>query len=177
RGSGRGLPLGHAGAGDAEPGSRRAAPAHGASGPGRRAVASPAATRRGGRHRPGRGRGARPTRHRCGKPRPGLLDVPGMKPGQVASFFEAAAAFFAQAPWKQVGYETAIRVAWEEHPSGPWYAVLMGQSGLAAGLAQYEDLESLRGILAIHEDYQSNARQSVATTVIFSEEVDLPLAD
>jgi hypothetical protein len=115
--------------------------------------------------------------HLCGKPRPGLLDVPGMKPGQVASCFEAAAGFFAQAPWKQVGYEAAIRVACEEHPSGPWYAVLMGQSGLAAGLALYEDLESLRGIMASHDDYQSNARQSVATTVIFSEEVDLPLAD
>jgi tetratricopeptide (TPR) repeat protein len=115
--------------------------------------------------------------HLSGKPRPGLLDVPGMKPGQVASFFEAAAAFFSQAPWKQVGYEAAIRVAWEEHPGGPWYAVLMGQSGLAAGLALYEDLGSLRGIMGNPDDYQGHARQSVATTVIFSEEVDLPLAD
>src|SRR5262249_37734775 len=40
----------------------------------------------------------------------GLLDVPGVTPQQVGSFYQAAAAFFRQAPWKRVGYESAIRV-------------------------------------------------------------------
>jgi hypothetical protein len=47
--------------------------------------------------------------HLCGKPRPGLLDMPWVTPDQVASFY-AAASFLRQAPWKQVGYDAAIRV-------------------------------------------------------------------
>src|SRR5262249_46232735 len=39
--------------------------------------------------------------HVCGKPRPGLLDMPGVTPAQVGSFYGAAAFFFQEAPWKQ----------------------------------------------------------------------------
>src|SRR5258707_11174913 len=80
----------------------------------------------------------------CGKPMPGLLDMPGVTPAQVASFYEAAAFFFRHAPWKKVGYEAAIRVECDRFQSGPWYAVLMGQSGLTTGLALYEDLNAFR---------------------------------
>ena len=82
--------------------------------------------------------------HVCGKPRPGLLDMPGVTLAQVAGFYGAAAFFFQQAPWKRVGYEGAIRVACDRFKGGPWYAVLMGQSGLTTGLALYEDLAVLR---------------------------------
>src|SRR5262249_39339541 len=34
--------------------------------------------------------------HLCGKPRPGLLDMPGVTPDQVASFYASAAFFFRQ---------------------------------------------------------------------------------
>jgi tetratricopeptide (TPR) repeat protein len=64
--------------------------------------------------------------HVSGKPQPGLLDMPGVTPAQVGRFYEAAAAFFRQAPWKKVGYEAAIRVECARFQSGPWYAVLMG---------------------------------------------------
>jgi tetratricopeptide (TPR) repeat protein len=112
-----------------------------------------------------------------GKPRPGLLDMPGVKPAQVGSFFEAAASFFRQAPWKKVGYEAAIRVECAKFQSGPWYAVLMGQSGLELGLALYEDLEALRELLTGDAADEEKARQSVATTVTFGEEWDIPVAD
>lgn len=115
--------------------------------------------------------------HLSGKPQPGLLDVPGMKPEAVASFYEAAASFFEQAPWKRVGYEAAIRVACDKYQSGPWYAVVMGQSGLAIGLALYEDLEAIRRVWERPTRHEDNVRESVATTVVFSEAVDLPLAD
>jgi hypothetical protein len=62
----------------------------------------------------------------CGKPQPGLLDMPGMKPEQVGNFYEAAAGFFRQAPWKKVGYEAAIKVECDEFQSGPRYGVLLG---------------------------------------------------
>jgi len=115
--------------------------------------------------------------HVCGKPEPGLLDMPGVTPAQVGSFYEAAAFFFGQAPWKKVGYEAAIQVKCAKFQSGPWYAVLMGQSGLTMGLALYEDLKALRQIWASEQSDEDNARQSVATTVTFGEEWDIPVAD
>jgi hypothetical protein len=115
--------------------------------------------------------------HVCGKPKPGLLDMPGVSPGQVAGFYEAAAAFLRQAPWKEVGYEAAIKVECAKYHSGPWYAVLMGQSGLTMGLALYEDLKALRRLWAGERADEDNARQSVATTVTFGEEWDIPVAD
>jgi tetratricopeptide (TPR) repeat protein len=115
--------------------------------------------------------------HVCGKPPPGLLDMPGVTPAQVGTFYEAAAFFFRQAPWKQVGFETAIKVGCDRFQSGPWYAVLMGQSGLTTGLALYEDLEALQRMWAGERADENNARQSVATTVTFGEEWDIPVAD
>jgi hypothetical protein len=115
--------------------------------------------------------------HVCGKPKPGLLDMPGVTPAQVAGFYEAAAGFFRQAPWKKVGYEAAIKVECAKFQSGPWYAVLMGQSGLTMGLALYEDLEALRRLWAGDRADEDNARQAVGTSVTFGEEWDIPVAD
>jgi hypothetical protein len=108
---------------------------------------------------------------------PGLLDVPGVTPQRAGSFFEAAASFFRQAPWKKVGYEAAIKVECDRFESGPWYAVLMGQSGLTNGLALYEDLETLRRLWAGDQPDEENARESVATSVMFGEEWEIPVAD
>ncbi len=103
--------------------------------------------------------------------------MPGLTPAQVGSFYEAAACFFRQAPWKKVGFEAAIQVECGKFQSGPWYAVLMGQSGLTTGLALYEDLQALRRMWAGERADEDNARQSVATTVTFGEEWDIPVAD
>jgi tetratricopeptide (TPR) repeat protein len=115
--------------------------------------------------------------HIAGKAEPGLLDVPGVGPEQVAGFYRAAAFFFRHAPWKKVGYEAAIKVECGKYSGGPWYAVLMGQSGLTTGLALYEDLATLREMWGHPASYEENARQSVGTVVTFEEEIDLPLAD
>jgi tetratricopeptide (TPR) repeat protein len=114
--------------------------------------------------------------HVCGKPLPGLLSVPGVTPAQAASVYRAAAAFFRQAPWKKVGYEAAIRVECDRFQGGPWFAVLMGQSGLTIGLALYEDLQTLRRMWSNGGDEQT-ARRTVATSVTFGEEWDIPVAD
>ncbi len=115
--------------------------------------------------------------HVCGKPRPGLLDMPGVTPRQVASFFEAAAAFFLQAPWKKVGYESAIKIESDQFKSGPYYGVLMGQSGLSSGLAVYEDLNMLKRLWEGDSGDEENARRSVGTSVMFGEETEIPVAD
>jgi hypothetical protein len=96
--------------------------------------------------------------HVCGRPKPGLLDMPGVTPAQVAGFYQATAFFFQKAPWKKVGYEAAIQVECAKFQSGPWYAVLMGQSGLTMGLALYEDLKALRQIWASEWGDEDNAR-------------------
>lgn len=115
------------------------------------------------------------TEHICGKPRPGLLDMPAVTPAQVGGFFEAAAFFFLQAPWKKLGDEAAIKVDCVKFQSGPWYAVVMGQSGLTTGLALYEDLKALQQIWATEGN--ESAREGVATTVTFGEEWTIPVAD
>ena len=55
--------------------------------------------------------------------------------------------------------------------------MLMGQSGLTTGLALYDDLEALRRLWAGERADEDNAWQSVATTVTFGEEWDIPVAD
>lgn len=117
------------------------------------------------------------TEHICGKSRPGLLDMPGVTPAQVGGFFDAAAFFFRQAPWKKLGDEAAIKVECDKFQSGPWYAVVMGQSGLTTGLALYEDLKALRQIWTTDGSEEETAREGVATTVTFGEEWTIPVAD
>jgi hypothetical protein len=53
----------------------------------------------------------------------------------------------------------------------------MGQSGLTTGLALYEDLDKLQKLWQGSEEVEENAAEGVATTVIFEEEIDVPLAD
>jgi tetratricopeptide (TPR) repeat protein len=115
--------------------------------------------------------------HMSGQREPGLLDVPGVTPEQVGRFYEAAAAFFEQMPWKTVGFEAAIKVECDRFESGPWYAVLMGQSGLSMGLVLYEDLGTLRRMWGGDANDEHNARESVSTSVTFEEEWGIPVAD
>ncbi len=116
--------------------------------------------------------------HVGGESPPGLLEMPGMTPERVQGFYEAAAEFYRQAPWKRVGYESAIKVECDKFQSGPWYAVLMGQSGLTMGLALYEDIKALRRMWAQDEgDDDENARETVGTSVTFGEEWEISTAD
>lgn len=115
------------------------------------------------------------TEHICGKPRPGLLDMPGVTPESVGSYFDAAAFFFEKAPWKKLGDEAAIMVECDKFQSGPWYAVVMGQSGMTTGVALYEDLKALRRIWNSQGD-DSNL-EYVATPVTYGEEWTIPVAD
>ncbi|MGH3626808.1 MAG: DUF6930 domain-containing protein, partial [Sciscionella sp.] len=117
------------------------------------------------------------TEHLCGKPKPGLLDMPRVTPAQVGGYYDAAAFFHRQAPWKKVGDEAAIKVECDRFQSGPWYAVVMGQSGLTTGLTLYEDLAVLKYLWKREASDEEAARQSVATTVIFGEEWSIPVAD
>jgi hypothetical protein len=66
-----------------------------------------------------------------------LLDMPGVTPPAVRSLFQAAAAFYRKAPWKQAGVVQVDRPA-----CSPWYAALTGRGGTTPGLVLSEDLEA-----------------------------------
>jgi hypothetical protein len=53
----------------------------------------------------------------------------------------------------------------------------MGQSGMTLGLALYEDLGLLRQMWAGADDDEANALRTVATTLIYGHDTDVPLAD
>jgi tetratricopeptide (TPR) repeat protein len=111
------------------------------------------------------------------KREPGLLDAPGVGPDLVGNLFSAAAYFYRNAPWEKLRYESALEVACDKFPGGPWYAIIMGQGGMTFGLTLYEDLQELRAILSGRQSEPENIRQTAATTVIFGSEAELPLPD
>ena len=49
-------------------------------------------------------------RRLAGDAPPALLEMPGVTPDLVAGFYQAAAEFYRRAPWRSLGYETAIKV-------------------------------------------------------------------
>jgi len=111
-----------------------------------------------------------------GPPEPGLLDIEGVTPHLAGAFYDAAAYFFQQSPWKKVGHEAAIRIECDKFPGGPRFAVLMGQAGMTMGLALYENIGVLQRMWANPGD-EANARRTVSTALIFGEEWAVPVAD
>jgi len=111
-----------------------------------------------------------------GRNQAGLLDMPGMTPEVVGSFFESAAGYFRQAPWKQTG-ERTIKVECAKFTSGPWYAVLMGQGGMTCGLVLYDNLELVDRIKQADLTEEENARLTSALVVVFGTKEDLTEAD
>lgn len=116
-------------------------------------------------------------RHIAGDAPPGLLEMPGIKLEQVASFYRAAAGFYRRAPWRKLGYETAIKVECDRFESGPWYAVVMGQSGLTFGVALYDDLKTLEKLWVGEMSDEQSSRETVALTVMFDVETGIPVTD
>jgi tetratricopeptide (TPR) repeat protein len=108
---------------------------------------------------------------------PALLDVPGMDLAQVASFYAAAAEFYRRRPWQHVPGDTLIKVDCDKHHRGPWYAVVMGQSGVQQGLAVYEDLPALQRMITGNASEEENARGMSALSLMFSEAFEMPVRD
>jgi tetratricopeptide (TPR) repeat protein len=110
-------------------------------------------------------------------PEPSLLDTPGVTPELAGRFYEAAAYFYEQAPWRRVGFESAIKVECDRFGGGPWYVVVMGQSGMTFGLALYDDLEQIRRLWRSPGDDEENAGDMTATSVTFGDETEVPIND
>ena len=117
------------------------------------------------------------TKHLEGTKPPGLLDMPGVNAERVGRFYDAAAAFYRRAPWRALGYEAILQVECDRYDSGPWYGVVMGQSGLTLGVALYEDLALLRRMYAGKLSDEEGARRTVALTVTFDDEASMGEGD
>jgi hypothetical protein len=107
----------------------------------------------------------------------GLLDVPGVTPAQVGRLYEAAAYYYRKAPWRQIGYEAPLQVECDKFQSGPWYAIVMGKMGQTLGLTLYPDLQLLQRLLSGDLSNEENLRLTVATTVIFGTQTEIPTPD
>jgi len=106
----------------------------------------------------------------------GMLDMPGVTPEAVGSLFDAAAIFFEQAPWKKTG-DRLIQVECRQFDSGPWYAIVMGQGGMARGVVLYDNLETLVRVQEGDLSEEENARLTAGLAVVFGEQEDLLPAD
>jgi tetratricopeptide (TPR) repeat protein len=109
--------------------------------------------------------------------RTALIHSPGVTPAQLGGFFEAAALFFRARPWREIPGDSVIRVACERFDSGPWYAVVMGQSGIEQGLALYEDAQLLRTLLRGELSDEDSRRRTSAISVTYGEAFDISPED
>lgn len=108
---------------------------------------------------------------------PAISDAPGITPEQMDSFFAAAADYYRRKPWRQVLGDTIIKVECDKFQSGPWYAVVMGQSGVQQGLAIYEDLAALQALMCGNASTEQNARSMSAVSMMFSEAFEISARD
>ncbi len=108
---------------------------------------------------------------------PSLLASPGVTLKQAGSFYAAADDFCRHKPWRRVPGDTIIKVECGKFQSGPWYAVVMGQSGVQQGLALYEDLAALQRLIQSDASEEVNARDMSALSLMFSEPFDLATRD
>jgi len=105
---------------------------------------------------------------------PCLLDAPGIELAQLASFYAAAAEYYRRRPWRDVAGDRVISVHCDKFKSGPWYAVVMGQSGVETGLATYEDLQTVQRVIAGGPPNQEAMRKLDALSLTYVEAFDIP---
>lgn len=118
------------------------------------------------------------TDHLAGSSGPkALVDSPGITPDVLGDFFRAAADFYRRKPWRSIAGDTIIQVECEAFQSGPWFAIVMGQSGMSLGLALYEDLELLQDTIAGSLSDEENSRRTSALSVTYSEAFEFAAKD
>ena len=104
-----------------------------------------------------------------------LLDTPGVTPFMVQGFFEAAASFYREAPWRWVDDANPIEIRYP--PGGrPHYAVVMGHGGEAYGLAIYKSTDVLKETYAGTPMDQLIGRETWIA-LLFNQAIEMPFND
>jgi len=80
--------------------------------------------------------------HVGGKPKPGILDVPGMTADHVIAFAEAAKAFYAARPWRHLTDDDVIAIESPAGPKGAQFTQVLGAGGQTFGLGFVPSLEA-----------------------------------
>jgi hypothetical protein len=106
-----------------------------------------------------------------------LLDSPGVTLSQLGGLFEAAAQFYRDRPWRRIPSDVIIRAACDRFTSRPWFAVVMGQSGIEQGMALYEDPELLDRLLNGDLTSEQHARRASTISLTFGEAYDISPVD
>ena len=70
----------------------------------------------------------------------------------------------------------SIKVECDKFESSPWYAVVIGQSGLTFGVSLYENLNILRKKWS-GRITEENARETVTLTLLFGDETEISVLD
>lgn len=96
---------------------------------------------------------------------------------QVGDLFTAAADFYRQAPWRRTPSDQVLKLTCPELLPRPWYAGLIGQNGVAIGLALYFDLKYLKYILRGQEPAASAMREIDGLSLMFEEQYELAASE
>jgi hypothetical protein len=80
-------------------------------------------------------------------------------------------------PWRHVPGDVPIQIECDKFQSGPWYAVVMGQSGITLGVALYEGLGNLEAVLLADASQVEQVRRTSAISVTFGEAFEMPIRD
>ena len=106
---------------------------------------------------------------------PSVVDSPGITRDMAEAFFEAAAFFYREAPWRWIDDSQPIEICYPEH-SQPRYAVVMGQGDVTYGLATHDSKEILHETYAGSPDDEPFGEETW-TVVFFAEAIDMPFDD
>jgi len=76
-----------------------------------------------------------------------LADGRGVTREHMESFYDAAAYYFKQAPWRSVPGEVPIEIGCDDPAMGTRYAIVLGRTGVQLGLCVYDDWETTQATL------------------------------
>lgn len=107
---------------------------------------------------------------------PGALAVPGVGVDRLRAFAEAAAAFFAAAPWEHLQNEDLISVGSPKWPRNLSRVAVMGNAGINFGLAFFDSRAAFERMVFSDLDVPARAPAS-SWSLHFGSFDDLPLDD
>jgi tetratricopeptide (TPR) repeat protein len=102
-----------------------------------------------------------------------LADGAGVTMDQMESFYEAAASYFEQAPWRLVPGEIPIEIRCRGLAAGTRYAIVLGRTGVTLGLVMFHRREDAMALITGQKEWDELS----ALSVVFEEDAIMAPAD